>query len=159
MELASKRFQDVLLGPSATALCRSLDLLKLRAPTPGNFRWLQKRILRYKHIKSHFSDEVLKCIEGPDGRTAPPLLPSLLATCAPAAELFLNVGPDEGENFFKIAFGASSKLDSFQANLTQHLTDLELKVDLGNISRVATRKASRRFLFNLGSGARIYLED
>ncbi len=60
-------------------------------------RWLQKRILRYKHIKSHFSDEVLKCIEGPDGRTAPPLLPSLLATCAPAAELFLNVGPDEGK--------------------------------------------------------------
>ncbi len=36
-----------------------------------------------------------------------------------------------GENFFKIAYGASSKLDSFQANLTQHLTDLELKVDLG----------------------------
>ena len=55
--------------------------------------WTKRRIWRYQHINSHFSDDVLDWTydEGP-------LLPSLLATCAPSTELALTVYLTEGKS-------------------------------------------------------------
>ncbi len=65
-------------------------------------RWLQKRAMRYCHIVSDFCDanmlETEDVGEGTPGRVVPPLLPSLLAACAPSTEFKLHVAPDQGKS-------------------------------------------------------------
>ncbi len=66
-------------------------------------RWLGKRIMRYSHIICKLDQEkerdgkgegslmgILKC-------GVPPLLPSILAACAPSAELSLDVQSSQGK--------------------------------------------------------------
>lgn len=65
-------------------------------------RWLLKRAKRYHHILCNFSDatmigEAVNRIKFIGDATAPPLLPHLLATCAPAAMLALTVDHDQGK--------------------------------------------------------------
>ena len=62
-------------------------------------RWIQKRVKRYSHINCDFDDATMReqaiCI-GMWTAIKPPLLPSLLAACAPSAELSLHAGSLEG---------------------------------------------------------------
>ena len=64
-------------------------------------RWLQKRAMRYCHITSDFSDaNMLETEDGGEGsasRVVPPLLPSLLAACAPSTEFKLHVAAEQGK--------------------------------------------------------------
>ena len=65
-------------------------------------RWLQKKIKRYIQITSDFCDAtMLERTEDIGKGTAScitaPLLPSLLAACAPSAELKLYVAPGQGK--------------------------------------------------------------
>ncbi len=65
-------------------------------------RWLQKRMRRYSHIICDFCDATMlerseDAGEGSASCAVPPLLPSLLAACAPSAELKLYVAPGQGK--------------------------------------------------------------
>lgn len=64
-------------------------------------RWLQKRAKWYGKIVSDFSAAVVLenagINEEPANGPVPPLLPSLLAACAPPTGLTLAVEPDQGE--------------------------------------------------------------
>ncbi|CAL5219023.1 g781 [Coccomyxa viridis] len=81
--------------------------------------------------------------KGTAGGAVPPLLPALLAACAPAAELQLAVPATEGAKFLAMshgsgAIGAGPQLSTFWADLT----DLKLGIyctldgahDLGTLS-------------------------
>ena len=61
-------------------------------------RWLQKRMTRYSHINCDFCDATMleDVGNGSAGCVVPPLLPFLLAACAPSAKLKLFVAPDQG---------------------------------------------------------------
>ncbi len=52
-------------------------------------RWFKKRVKRYSHISCEDYYEIGECI-------AWPLLPFLLAACAPSAEFKLSLAPGEG---------------------------------------------------------------
>ena len=60
-------------------------------------RWFKRRIRRYQHIQGRFSDDLLMWTYDIDVGHVPPLLPSLLVTCAPSAELSLTVHACEGK--------------------------------------------------------------
>ena len=76
-------------------------------------RWLQKRAEWYGNITSDLSAAVMLEIADPNqehaDRTVPPLLPSLLAACAPSAGLTLAVEPGEGE----LAMASDLRIDAF----------------------------------------------
>lgn len=65
-------------------------------------RWLEKRVRRYSHIECDFNDKSMVGLSGtsdsaPANGVVPPLLPSLLAACAPSTELSLSVMSSEGK--------------------------------------------------------------
>ena len=64
-------------------------------------RWFQKRIKRYRHIFCRFCDAKFEGSndlgEGDAACVVPPRLASLLAACAPSAELSLFVHGTHGE--------------------------------------------------------------
>ena len=68
--------------------------------------------MRYHHITSDFCDanmlETEDVCEGSAGRIVPPLLPSLLAACAPSAELKLHIASDQGESAWEFQLPTST---------------------------------------------------
>ena len=63
-------------------------------------RWLLKRVKRYSHIACVFRDlnsGIEELDEGISTCSIPPLLPSLVADCAPTARLSLSLGLLDGE--------------------------------------------------------------
>ena len=78
--------------------CHGSPMASCHRVTPC--RWLQKRVRRYSHIVCAFRtlDSILEEInEGIATCIVPPLLPSLLAGCAPTAGLSLSLGLADGE--------------------------------------------------------------
>ncbi|CAL5219111.1 g885 [Coccomyxa viridis] len=161
MELVSKRFHDFLSKPAPGNFW--LSLWNFCPPTPGKFRWLKRRILRYQYIESWFTHDEVKWTY--ECGTVPPVLPSLLAICAPSAELTLKIDAFQSESFFELCaatYGCRPELISFRADLIQHLTVLELMMDFGEHNAQDLEDLGIAFgtsVLNPSIGAGICLED
>ena len=102
-------------------------------------RWCQLRIRRYSQVFCTIYDK--KMLEGSDSLNKgtpngaiPPVLPPLLAACAPSAEFLLTVQSNVAEAFLATSRGCTSpgpgpELSPFWSNLQQHLTELHLWLD------------------------------
>ena len=95
-------------------------------------RWRLKRIWRYSQVVN----KNMLAGSGPLDKgtppcTIPPMLPDLLAACAPSAEFSLHVEPNVGGAFLASSSGctppwAGPELCTFWSDLQQHLTELKL---------------------------------
>ena len=104
-------------------------------------RWCQKRIRRHSHVLCIIYDEKMldgsnSLNKGTPSCAIPPVLPPLLAACAPSAEFLLTVQSNVAEAFLATSTVRSSpgpdpELSTFWSNLQQHLIELRLWLDPG----------------------------